>query len=306
MVMVLPLGPHMQRVVVYERAAGAPSNRETLTFAEVADAWLRLTGEDIRSGTAAWVSWFTDASRLAARYRDGRILLAGDAAHIHLPIGGQGMSAGIQDAVNLGWKLAAVVHGHAPESLLDTYESERRPVAARVIANTLAQRTLYLSGDEMDPLREVFAEVMSARSAQRHLAGMVTGLDIRYDVDGGESVADAHPLLGRRLPDRLLLGPSPASGTTRTFDHMCAGRAVLFDLADDESLREVAGEWGERVQVVTAAVDSHNGGDLVGLSAVLVRPDGYICWVADGRSGADGLRASLDRWLGAAPLRSLT
>jgi bifunctional hydroxylase/dehydrase len=304
MVMVLPLGPHMQRVVVHERAAGAPSNRETLTFPEVAAAWQRLTGEDISAGKPAWVSWFTDASRLAAKYRDGRILLAGDAAHIHLPIGGQGMSAGIQDAVNLGWKLAAVLHGHAPDSLLDTYESERRPVAARVIANTLAQRTLYLSGDEMEPLREVFAEVMSSRAAQRHLVGMVTGLDIRYDVG-----ATGHPLIGMRLPDQPLIGPAPAT-TTRTFDHLRDGRAVLFDLADDAALRDAVAEWGDRVRVVTAKADDHNSGELIGLSAVLVRPDGYVCWLADGpageQTGPAGLRASLERWLGAANLRSLT
>ncbi len=289
MVMVLPLGPEMSRVVVYEQATGLRTNAGAPTFDDVADAWKRLTGEDITGGEPRWVSWFTDASRLAARYRQGRVFLAGDAAHIHLPIGGQGMSAGIQDAVNLGWKLAAAVHGYAPEGLLDSYESERRPVAARVIANTLAQRTLYLSGDEMDPLREVFAEVMATESAKRHLVGMVTGLDIRYDMGPGD-----HSLLGRRLPNVALIGRS------RTFDHLHNGCGILFDFAGSATLRDALTGWGDRVDVVTAAVDPEDDGGLGDLAAVLVRPDGYICWAGTGDADTASLRASLARWFGAA------
>src|SRR5262249_51211668 len=144
MVMVLPLGPGAQRVVVYEHRTGLRGTSQPPTFAEIAAAFDRLTGEDIRGGRPLWVSWFTDLSRQASQYRRGRVLLAGDAAHVHLPIGGQGMSAGVQDAVNLGWKLAAVLRGNAPEGLLDTYHSERHPVGARVVMNTLAQRRLYL------------------------------------------------------------------------------------------------------------------------------------------------------------------
>jgi bifunctional hydroxylase/dehydrase len=289
MVMVLPLGPQVCRVVVHERGAGTRGDGEPPSFNDVADAWKRLTGEDIQGGKPLWVSWFTDASRLAAHYRNDRVFLAGDAAHIHLPIGGQGMSAGIQDAVNLGWKLAAAVHGYAPDGLLDSYETERRPVAARVIANTLAQRTLYLSGEEMDPLREVFAELMSSESVQRHLVGMVTGLDIRYDVGGGE-----HPLLGRRLPDVPLNGPLPT-----TFGYLRHGRGVLFDLVDDPAVRDLAAGWGDRVDVVTAMVDPANSGGLAGAGAVLVRPDGYICWVGPDGTGGATLGDTLDRWFGA-------
>lgn len=306
MVMVLPLGPQLQRVVVHELGAGLRHSSEPPTYAEVADAWKRLTGEDIQGGRPAWVSWFTDASRLAAQYRQGRVFLAGDAAHIHLPIGGQGMSAGIQDAVNLGWKLAAAVHGHAPADLLDTYETERRPAAARVIANTLAQRTLYLSGPEMDPLREVFAELMTSEQAQRALAGMVTGLDIRHDVGqgNGQDNGGGHPLLGRRLPNVPLHHRAGTSSTT--FEHLHGARAVLLDLADSVWLRDAAAGWSDRVDVVTATADPDTDGGLAGLPAVLVRPDGYVAWVGAHNAGAESLKAVLGRWFGAARVPART
>ncbi|HET9139218.1 FAD-dependent monooxygenase [Actinophytocola sp.] len=284
MVMVLPLGPIGQRVAVYERKAAL--RLEQPTFEEVAAAFARLTGEDITVGQPMWVSWFTDASRQASEYRRGRVLLAGDAAHIHMPIGGQGMSAGIQDAVNLGWKLAAEIRGDGPAGLLDTYHTERHPVAARVVANTLAQRILYLSDDEMQPLREVFAELVSYEDVQRHLAGMVTGLDIRFDMGPGD-----HPLLGRRLPDVEL------DGETTTFQALHPARGVLFDLAGDPGLREIASAWAGRVDTVTAAPTER--GALDGVSALLARPDGYIAWVSPAGPDAEDLGEALRRWFGA-------
>jgi bifunctional hydroxylase/dehydrase len=295
MVMVLPMGPHASRVVVYERAAKPRNSSEPPTFAEVADAWERLTGEDISSGKPLWVSWFTDSSRQASEYRRGRVFLAGDAAHVHLPIGGQGMSAGIQDAVNLGWKLAAEIHGQAQPELLDTYHSERHPVGARVLANTLAQRILYLSGDEMEPMRSVFAELMAYPSVQRHLVGMVTGLDIRYDVGPGD-----HPLLGRRVPNVELVGEESrgdAAGKTSTFELLHGGRGVLLDLAGAGGVRDVAAPWADRVDIVTAAPHSA-GGPLGEVAAALVRPDGYIAWAGAAEQAPDGLRAALTRWFG--------
>jgi bifunctional hydroxylase/dehydrase len=288
MVMVLPMGPDVNRVVVYQDAARRRGH-DAPTFAEVADAWERLTGEDIHGGTSLWVSWFTDASRLASEYRRGRVFLAGDAAHVHLPIGGQGISAGVQDAVNLGWKLAAEIRGYAPSGLLDTYHSERHPVGARVVTNTLAQRILYLSGDEMQPMRDVFAELLGYEAVRRHLVGMVTGLDIHYDVGTG-----GHSLLGRRLPNIELAGqPGPIC----TFDQMHAARSVLFDLSDDAELRGAAAPWADRVDVVTATpLASGAGGPLAGADAVLARPDGYVAWVGDG--SVDGLADALARWLG--------
>lgn len=294
MVMVLPMGPQVSRVVVYERDAALRQGQDAPTFSEVADAWERLTGEDIHDGKPLWVSWFTDTSRQASEYRRGRVLLAGDAAHVHLPIGGQGMSAGVQDAVNLGWKLAAEIHGHAPPELLDTYHSERHPVGARILANTLAQRILYLSGAEMQPLRDVFAELVAYEDVQRHLVGMVTGLDIRYDVGPGD-----HQLLGRRVPNQQLVGDFGQSGKASTFEQLHTAHGVLFDLSNDTESRAAAAPWADRVDVVTAT--PHPVGtptSLDGVNAVLVRPDGYVAWVDSGESATEGLLAALTRWFG--------
>jgi bifunctional hydroxylase/dehydrase len=299
MVMVLPMGPEVNRVVVYERATGLRHSSQPPTFRQVADAWQRLTGEDIHGARPLWVSWFTDSSRQAAEYRRGRVFLAGDAAHVHLPIGGQGMSAGVQDAVNLGWKLAAAVHGHAGPDLLDTYHSERHPVGARVLANTLAQRTLYLGGEQMQPLRDLLAELLGHDEVRRHLVGMVTGLDIRYDVGPGE-----HPLLGRRLPHQELVGEFPTGPKSTTVELLHAGHGVLLDLAGDAAVRAAAAGWADRVDTVTAgAHDAGSGTPLDGVAALLARPDGYVAWVGTGgtapdRTGPDGLAAALTRWFG--------
>ena len=281
-VMVLPLGEGVNRVILHERGAMKRKGTGAPEFDEIADAWERLTGEDLRGGTPLWTSWVTDSSRQAAEYRRGRVFLLGDAAHVHLPIGAQGMSAGIGDAVNLGWKLAAEIHGHAPPGLLDSYHTERHPVAARILANTLAQRMLYLGGDEMDPMREVLTELVAYEEVQRHLAGMVTGLDIRYDVGPGD-----HPLLGRRLPNVEVDGH-------RAFELLHTGRAVVLDLAGSGEVRRAAEPWSDRVDVVTATA----AGPLDGAGAVLVRPDGYLAWA--GRGAADGLPDALARWFGRA------
>ena len=290
MVMVLPMGPEINRVIVYERGMarhgdGAPS------FGEVAAAWNRLTGEDISGGTPLWTSWTSDSSRQAAQYRRGRVFLLGDAAHIHLPVGAQGMSAGVGDAMNLGWKLGAEINGHAPAGLLDTYHAERHPVAARILANTLAQAILYLSGDEMDPMREVMTELLAYEEVQKLLVGMVTGLDIRYDVGPGD-----HPLLGRRLPDAELTGDAGPSGQANAFRLLHAGRGVVLDLGGDDTLRAAAAPWTDRIDVVTTASRPH--GALADVEAALVRPDGYIAWIGSGGSGAAGLPGALTRWFG--------
>lgn len=294
MIMVLPAAPGVSRVGLYERAAGLAHRDREPTFADVADAWERLTGEDIHDATPLWVSMFTDASRQADSYRKGRIFVAGDAAHVHLPQGGQGMSAGIGDAMNLAWKLAAEIHGYAPSALLDTYHTERHPVGARIIANTLAQATLYLSGDEMEPVRELFTELLAYESVQRQLIGMISGLDIRYDVGPGD-----HPLLGRRLPDCELTGVSGTSGTATAYQHLHAARPVVFDFADDRLTRAAASPWGDRVEIVTATPSTEAWMNLDGVDALLVRPDGYVAWVGRG-SDPEGLTEALARWFGPA------
>jgi 2-polyprenyl-6-methoxyphenol hydroxylase-like FAD-dependent oxidoreductase len=294
MVMVLPLGPDRSRVIYYDRAQPMRTSEDPITFDEVAEAFHRLSGEDISAATPLWVSSTTDVSRQATLYRKGRVFVAGDAAHIHLPIGAQGMSAGIQDAVNLGWKLALDVKGLAPEGLLDTYHSERHPVGARILANTLAQRTLYLGGEEAGPLRQVFTELVRHEEVQRHLVGMVTGLDIRHDVG-----CDRHPLLGRRLEDKQVTRDGVKQSVVSFLE---PGRGLLLDLAGSEELRAAGQGWSDRVDTVTVQ-DAEDG---YGLDAVLVRPDGYIAWVGGAgggpAAGATGmpLTDALARWFGPA------
>ncbi|MFD8309295.1 FAD-dependent monooxygenase [Streptomyces sp. NPDC059690] len=293
MVMVLPLGPDRARVIYYDRAQPLRTTPGPITFAEVAEAFGRLSGEDISGATPLWVSSTTDVSRQAAAYRSGRVFVAGDAAHIHLPIGAQGMSAGIQDAVNLGWKLALALKGRAGEHLLDTYHTERHPVGARILANTLAQRTLYLGGAEVDPLRQVFGELVRHEEVQRHLVGMVTGLDIRHDVGGA-----GHPLLGRRLPDRQVTRDGVKQSVLGL---LASGRGLLLDPAGSPALRAAAQGWSDRVDTVTVQPSEEEDP-----GAVLVRPDGYVAWVGAPGEGpgaaASGmpLTRALTRWFGPA------
>ncbi|MFF3575564.1 FAD-dependent monooxygenase [Streptomyces mirabilis] len=290
MVMAAPLKEGVDRIIVCEHGTPPADRSETPEFAEVAAAWERLTGEDISGGGADWVSSFTDATRQVTEYRRGRVLLVGDAAHIHLPAGGQGLSTGVQDAVNLGWKLAATVQGRAPEGLLDTYHDERHAVGARLLMNTKAQGTVFLGGPESQPLRDLFAELIGLDSVKRHLAGVVSHLDVRYDLGGaGDS------LVGRRLPPRAL---NTAAGEIRTPELLHAAQGVLLDLADDSVLREAAARWKDRVTVVTGT--PQDPAAFGGAAAVLVRPDGYVAW-AD--TGSAELCATLHRWFGAPEAR---
>ncbi|MGW5675000.1 FAD-dependent monooxygenase [Streptomyces sp. NPDC003860] len=288
MVMAARLSDGLDRVIVCERGTAPGERTAPPSYEEVAAAWKRLTGEDIGHGEARWVSSFTDASRIVTAYRRGRVLLAGDAAHIHLPAGGQGLSVGVQDAVNLGWKLAAVVTGRADDALVDTYHQERHPVGERVLTNTRAQGILYLSGTEVDPLRAVFGELMADDEVLKRLAGMVSGLDVQYETGGG-----THPLLGRRLPPCDL---RTADGTTTGIELLHSARGLLVDLDGSGSLQGVAARWADRVDVVTATLLGE-GGDhqLDDVRALLVRPDGHVAWVAP--DGGD-LAAALTRWFG--------
>ncbi|MEU6449844.1 FAD-dependent monooxygenase [Streptomyces sp. NPDC046979] len=293
MVMAAPLSEGVDRIIVCPDGTPAHERERTVSFDEVAQAWQHITGEDISGGTADWVSSFTDATRQASQYRRGRVFLAGDAAHIHLPAGGQGLSAGVQDAFNLGWKLAAVIRGdHGPE-LLDTYHEERHAAGRRLLMNTQAQGTVYLGGAESAPLRELFGELIRHDAVKRHLAGMVSHVDIRYDL--GED--DAHPLTGRRMPPRQF---TSGDGPVSVAQLLRSGRALLLDLADDAHVRREAREWHGRVLVATVTAADADG-IAAGATAVLVRPDGYVAW-AGSPADADlkGLRAALERWLGPA------
>ena len=252
-----------------------------------------LYGTDYGVHSPTWLSRFTDATRQAAEYRRGRVLLAGDAAHIHSPVGGQGLNLGVQDAVNLGWKLAQVVHGTAPASLLDTYHDERRPVANRVLRTTLAQTALARIDDRMEALRGKIAELLDVEAARTKIAGELSGLDIHYDL------GDGHPLLGRRMPDLDLL---TSGGPTRVYELLHAARPVLLDL-DERAAADAgaAGAWAERVRYVKATAAGAWELPVLGAveppSAVLIRPDGHVAWVGAGTG--DGLDDALARWFGA-------
>jgi bifunctional hydroxylase/dehydrase len=289
MVMAAPLGDGVDRIIVVPDVEPGRERERSVSFTEVADAWQHITGEDISAGTAHWVSSFTDATRQVTEYRRGRILLAGDAAHVHLPAGGQGLSTGVQDAANLGWKLAAEVTGRAPIGLLDTYHSERHAAGARLLMNTHAQGMLFVGGPEMSPLRELMGELIQYDDVKRHLSGLVSGLDVRYDVGEG-----THPLLGRRLPPRTLTG---AEGTTTTMELLHPGRGILLDLTDDPALREAAAPWQDRVTTVTARPDETEP-VLTSTTALLVRPDGYIAWATATTPDPTELRTALHRWFG--------
>lgn len=289
MVMAGPLGDGVTRIVVCENDRRPQRRAERPSFTEVADGWRRLTGQDISDGTPIWVTSFGNATRQVTEYRRGRVLLAGDAAHIHLPAGGQGMNTSIQDSVNLGWKLAAVTRGWAPEGLLDTYHGERHPVGERLLLNTQAQGLLFLTGDSVQPLRDVLAELIRYEDVSRHLAGMVSGLEIRYDVGEGD-----HPLLGRRMPHQELDGPASRTSTTELLH---SARGVLLDLADNADLRDVVAGWANRIDVVTATPHGDAAASpLAKTDAVLLRPDGHVAWTAP---GGDELAQVLRRWFGA-------
>lgn len=277
------------RVMLHEFAAPAAKRAGQPRFAQFADAWARITGEDISAGTPIWVNAFGNASRLAERYRSGRILLAGDAAHVQMPVGGQALNLGLQDAANLGWKLAAQVGGRAPAGLLDSYHDERHAVGRRVLANIDAQAVLLLGDARIEPLRDVVAELLGHDEVVGHLAGMISGLDVRY---GG--AGDAPPL-GYRVPHWELTcadGPSSTTGLLRS------GRGVLLDFTTGAHCRAAAG-WADRVRAVSAAPphapeSSAGFGRVPG--AVLIRPDGHLAW-ADG--GGTDPRAALHHWFGA-------
>jgi bifunctional hydroxylase/dehydrase len=289
MLLAAPLGGGAMRVVVYEHGREPRSRPEPPSFSEVADAWKRVSGDDISGATPLWVSSFGDASRQASQYRRRRVLLAGDAAHVHLPASGQGMNVSIQDAVNLGWKLGATVAGHAPADLLDTYHAERHPIGAELLKNTRAQAALFLGGESMQPLRDVLTEVFRREDAARYLAGLVSGLDIRYDVGPGE-----HPILGMRMPNTELVLADGRKTTSTELLHKARG--VLLNLGAEATPERIASNWADRVDVISARLtDSPPASQLTGTDAVLIRPDGYVAWTSGG--GGD-LAASLRRYFG--------
>jgi 2-polyprenyl-6-methoxyphenol hydroxylase-like FAD-dependent oxidoreductase len=272
------------RVMVTEPNVG---NTHEPALADISAALIAARGTDYGLRSATWISRFTDATRLAVAYRDRRVLLAGDAAHIHFPIGGQGLNTGVQDAVNLGWKLAQVIDGTSPESLLDTYHAERHPVAARVLHNTMAQTALNGPGERIDALRDTTAELLSMQEPRMRIAAMMCGLDIHYDLGEG------HALLGRRMPD---LDVRTAEGPTRIFTLLHDARGILLQFGEPWAFD--ISPWAHRVSAIdaehTAGWELPVLGEIAVPDAVLIRPDGYVCWVGHGT--ATGLCEALNRW----------
>ncbi|MCO6009420.1 FAD-dependent monooxygenase [Actinoallomurus purpureus] len=230
-------------------------------------------------------------TRLAERFRDRRVFLVGDAAHVHSAIGGPGLNLGLQDTVNLGWKLAAEILGHAPPRLLDTYETERRPVAERVVLHTQAQSALIAPGSEVTALRELFTELLGDRNTVRRIADLMAGADIRYDM----GVRDAHPLVGRWAPDLVL---RTETGTVRLAEPTRTARPLLLDLTEDASLGSALPARGDQIDVVTA----RPRGPEAPATAMLLRPDCYVAWASDSArpdaAELDGLHAAVRRWFG--------
>ena len=275
------------RVGVAEEHVGATTEP---TLRELSEALIAVYGTDYGIHSPTSISRFTDMTRQAAAYRARRVLLAGDAAHVHSPVGGQGLNTGVQDAVNLGWKLAQVVNRTAPESLLDTYQAERHPVAARVLRNTMAQVALMRVDDRIEALRDTVSELLSMDEPRKRFAAMMSGLDIHYDLGEG------HPLLGRRMPDLDLV---TANGPLRLFTLLHDARPVLLNLGEPGGFDITP--WADRVQLIDA---QYGGlwelpvlGEVPAPTAVAIRPDGYVAWVGDDPTYA-GLPDSLTTWFG--------
>ncbi len=274
------------RVVVTEQQLGSSSEP---TLRDLSEALIAVYGTDFGIHNPTWISRFTDMTRQAAAYRVGGVLLAGDSAHVHYPAGGQGLSLGVQDAVNLGWKLAQVINGTSPESLLDTYRDERHPVAARALQYTMAQTTLQRQDERMKALVDVVSELASMDEPRKRLAGIVSGLDIHYDLGEG------HPLLGRRMPDLDLV---TTAGPLRVFELLHDARPVLLNLAEPGDFHITP--WDGRVQLIDAEYvglwELPVLGAVVAPTAVLIRPDGYVAWVGEGTHL--GLPEALTTWFG--------
>jgi 2-polyprenyl-6-methoxyphenol hydroxylase-like FAD-dependent oxidoreductase len=273
-------------VVVSERYVGQTGDP---TLADLSRALVAVWGTDFGVHSPTWISQFTDLTRQAASYRNRRVLLAGDAAHVHYPVGGQGLNIGVQDAVNLGWKLAQVVEGTSPSDLLDTYHAERHPVGARVLQNTMAQTALTRGDARVDALRDTMSELLGMDEPRKRIAGMISGLDIRYDLGEG------HPLLGRRMPDLEL---ATTRGPMRVFSLLHGVRPVLLNFGAPGSIDITP--WTDRVALTDARYDGPWELPVVGPvsapDAVLVRPDGHVAWV--GSATGTGLRDALTTWFG--------
>jgi 2-polyprenyl-6-methoxyphenol hydroxylase-like FAD-dependent oxidoreductase len=290
---IVALGAGVTRVAAIEWDQPEVDRNTPMTLDELQQSLRRVIGTELPMSEPRWMTRATDNSRQAERYRKGRVLLAGDAAHVHFAYGGMGLQTGVQDAGNLGWKLAAEILGWAPPGLLDTYELERQPVGKRVLMATRAATALARPGEQVTALRELMGELLKQEQVYRTIIEMLTSVDVHYAMDAAGG--NRHPLLGHWAPD-LRLGT--ASGETRIARLMHGGRAVLLDLAGRTALCDIAGDWIDRVDVRSARCEDQRAP----ADAFLIRPDGYIAWVASAQD-PDGeaerqLRCALTTWFG--------
>lgn len=290
---IVPIGPGITRVAAVEWDQPDLDRDVPMSLDELQQALHRVIGTELPMSEPRWMTRATDVSRQAERYRAGRVLLAGDAAHVHFAYGGMGLQTGIQDAGNLGWKLAAQMHGWAPSGLLDTYDTERQPIGRRVLMATRAATALARPGEHVTALRELVGELLNQEQVHRTIAEMLTSVDVHYEIDGGNR--DRHPLLGHWAPDLPLV---TADGETRVAELLRRGRGVLLDLADRKAVRHAASGWSDRVDVASASCTERPAP----ADALLIRPDGYVAWVASPQAADDEaeeqIRHVLATWFG--------
>ncbi|MFI0450352.1 FAD-dependent monooxygenase [Actinomadura sp. 6N118] len=300
MVLCTPQGEGRYRIVIHDKSLPADPDPGALTFEQVADAWQRLTGESVHHAQPLWLWACGNAAGLAEEYRRGRAFLAGDAAHPIPPLAAWGLSAGLLDAVNLGWKLAATINGWAPDGLLDTYHAERHPIGRQLMSNVQAASMLYLGDAEMDPVRELIGELVSHKDAASHLAGMLSGLGIRYDMtpDRHDMAPADHPHpghLGQRMPpDHQLTLPNGTN--TRIGDLLHNGHGLLITTNNNtDHIQKCAQNWADRIDIITATWHPHQHPTP---DATLIRPDGYIAWTTPDTH--QHLTHALTQWFGTA------
>ncbi|GAA2677129.1 FAD-dependent monooxygenase [Actinoplanes palleronii] len=282
--------PGLHRVMVFWYGRTFPDRRAPVTEQEMRAALVDIAGSDFGLCDIEWLTRLTDSSRQAEQYRRGRVFLAGDAAHVTFPAGGPGMNMGLQDSMNLGWKLGAAVHGWGGDTLLDSYHSERHPVGELVLRNTRLQVVLLDPDPNLRALRDTFTDLLRMPQVNRYFAGLGVALDIEYDLPG------AHPMIGRRMPDVPLVTPESRRYLSEYFH---CGHGVLVMLGRAAGASDVATAWKDRVDVLTGTAAEPD--DRLA-NAFLVRPDGYVCWAGDPVAEAAELRAALETWFGA-PLR---
>ncbi|HEY1742518.1 MAG TPA: FAD-dependent monooxygenase [Granulicella sp.] len=277
------LGPGPDRIGVLEFDGAAFDRTQTITLERLQDVLRRVSGTNVTITSLAVASTYTDRARQATTYRKGRVLLAGDAAHVHSPLGGQGLNTGMGDAMNLGWKLAATIQGWTPEGLLDTYTDERHPIGAWALNWTRAQVAIMRPDPHSHAIASIIRDLIQTKEATTYFAGKISGMLMRYNLPGD------HPVIGCSAPDFEL------EDGTRLAEFLHDGKGLLLDFAESQQLCTLGQRWKERLKYVSAKAK-----DSKGLTAILVRPDGFVAWATESEPDASAAETSIERWFGSA------